>query len=108
MVSSLYSAGRIPLLLTRVRDTTVNPRSRLLAVTLRITLFIEVERSRRGRCSPRTQRRESTMLDLPHPLGPTMAVMPLSNLTFVLWAKLLNPNRSSSDIYMGGERDGRP
>src|ERR1700687_3346739 len=33
-------------------------------------------RSRVGACSPRTQRMASTTLDLPHPLGPTTAVIP--------------------------------
>lgn len=57
------------------------------------------ERSKDGRCSPRTQRSASTIFDLPHPFGPTMDVIPLSKETFVLWAKLLNPWRFSSDIY---------
>ena len=29
-----------------------------------------------GRCSPSTQRIASLILDLPHPLGPTTAVIP--------------------------------
>src|ERR1700688_3333036 len=33
-------------------------------------------RSRVGACSPRTHRIASTTLDLPHPLGPTTAVVP--------------------------------
>src|SRR5216684_4158566 len=33
-------------------------------------------RSRVGACSPRTHRIASTTLDLPHPLGPTTAVIP--------------------------------
>src|ERR1700682_6583586 len=33
-------------------------------------------RSRVGACSPRTHRMASTTLDLPHPLGPTTAVIP--------------------------------
>src|SRR5258708_3181677 len=33
-------------------------------------------RSRVGACSPRTQRIASTTFDLPHPLGPTTAVIP--------------------------------
>lgn len=57
------------------------------------------ERSKDGRCSPRTQRKASTIFDLPHPFGPTIDVIPLSKETFVLWAKLLNPCRFSSDIY---------
>src|SRR6056297_2013110 len=100
MVSSLYSVGRMPLLLTNVRDTSARPSAFFLAVPLKITLLIELERKRVGRCSPRTQRRASTILDLPHPLGPTIAVIPLSNFTCVLWAKLLKPCNSSSDIYI--------
>src|SRR5437660_11685637 len=45
-------------------------------------------------CSPSTQRTASTMLDLPLPLGPTMAVTPGGNSKTVLSAKLLKPTNS--------------
>src|SRR5699024_1115177 len=84
MVTSLYSVGRRPRLFTKVRDTSAIPRAFFLAVPLKMTFVMLAERSRLGRCSPKTQRIESTILDLPQPLGPTIAVMPLSNLTLVL------------------------
>ena len=84
MVSSEYSIGKIPLSFTKVRDTSAIPRAFFLAVPLKITLLIAADRNNEGRCSPSTQRKASTMLDLPHPFGPTMEVIPLSKLTFVL------------------------
>lgn len=99
MVTSLYSIGRMPLSFTKVRETSAIPNAFFLAVPLKITLLIAEERSNEGRCSPRTQRKASTIFDLPQPFGPTMDVIPLSKETFVLWAKLLNPCRFSSDIY---------
>lgn len=42
-------------------------------------------------CSPITQRMASTILDLPHPFGPTMPVTELSSTTCVLSAKDLKP-----------------
>src|SRR6476659_8226537 len=44
-------------------------------------------------CSPITQARASTTLDLPEPLGPTMQVMPGSSCSVVEEAKDLNPFR---------------
>src|SRR5690625_6294258 len=64
MVSSLYSTGKMPLSFTNVRETSAIPRAFLLAVPLKITLLIELERSREGRCSPNTHRSASTILDL--------------------------------------------
>ena len=46
-------------------------------------------------CSPRTHFIESTMLDLPQPLGPKRDVMPSAKSIWVLSAKLLNPLISS-------------
>ncbi|OGW77523.1 MAG: hypothetical protein A3I73_04720 [Omnitrophica bacterium RIFCSPLOWO2_02_FULL_45_16] len=48
-------------------------------------------------CSPRTQRILSAILDLPQPLGPTMAVTPGSKLSFVFSEKDLKPI-SSKDL----------
>ena len=44
-------------------------------------------------CSPSTQAIASTTLDLPDPLGPTIAVTPGSNRSVVEDAKDLNPRR---------------
>src|SRR5207237_10905527 len=46
-------------------------------------------------CSPKTQRTASQTLDLPQPLGPTMAVTPSWKLKIVLSANDLKPKRSS-------------
>src|SRR4051812_44286807 len=46
-----------------------------------------------ARCSPNTQRIASLMLDLPHPFGPTIAVMPSWNFSSVRSANDLNPWR---------------
>ena len=42
-------------------------------------------------CSPKTHLTASEILDLPDPLGPTTAVIWLSNSIFVLFAKDLKP-----------------
>ena len=44
-----------------------------------------------GRCSPNTQRMASLILDFPHPLGPTTAVIPSWKSMTVASAKDLNP-----------------
>src|SRR5699024_8985465 len=75
MVSSLYSVGNSPLLWTRVGETSAIPSAFLWAVPLEITVDMLADRNRVGRCSPRTQRMASTILDFPQPLGPTIAVI---------------------------------
>ena len=49
----------------------------------KITSSIFAPRITRARCSPSTQRTASETLDLPQPLGPTMAVTPASNTNSV-------------------------
>src|SRR5487761_1490937 len=51
-------------------------------------------RSRVGACSPSTQRIASTTFDLPHPLGPTTAVIPDAKLIDVESKKDLKPTNS--------------
>ena len=51
--------------------------------------------------SPITQRRASTRLDLPQPLGPTTPVSPGSILNSVGSQKLLKPARRSRSNFMG-------
>ncbi len=98
MVTSEYSVGKTPLLLSSVSETSAIPRDLREAVPLNTTSFMLLERNIEARCSPKTHRRASTILDLPHPLGPTIAVIPVSNCTLVFWAKLLNPWSSSVEI----------
>src|SRR3990167_8817648 len=45
-------------------------------------------------CSPSTKRKDSATLDLPEPLGPTIAVMAVANSKEVFLAKDLNPDIS--------------
>src|ERR1019366_9848988 len=51
-------------------------------------------RSRVGACSPSTHRIASTTFDLPHPLGPTTAVIPGAKPIVVESRKDLKPNNS--------------
>ena len=51
-------------------------------------------------CSPSTQRIESTIFDLPDPLGPITHDIPSLNFKEVFWANDLNPNMSTFDKYM--------
>src|SRR5262249_42015300 len=61
---------------------------------LKMTSAISPPRKLLALCSPSTQRTASTMLLLPLPLGPTMAVMPAAKSNWVLSAKLLKPTSS--------------
>ena len=77
IVTSEYSVGRIPLLFSIVSETSDIPIGLRVAVPLKITFSILSERSVLLFCSPKHQRIASTILVLPHPLGPTIAVNPL-------------------------------
>ena len=50
-------------------------------------------------CSPMTQRMASEILDLPEPLGPTMAVMSSPKVSTVLSGNDLNPWISKAFRY---------
>jgi len=63
-------------------------------------------RSRRGDCSPITQRMASTTFDFPQPLGPTTAVIPSLKSIRVLSTNDLKPF-SSSDLIRNGPPDDR-
>src|SRR5678810_755363 len=91
MVTVLNSVGNRLRVFSKVRFTSAKPladrvleplNTRLSRFSLRRWLIF---------CSPITQRILSTILDLPHPLGPTIPVTLSSKLTIVLSAKLLNP-----------------
>ena len=56
-------------------------------------------RNARARCSPMHHRMASTTFDLPHPFGPTTAVMPFSSFRSSFCAKELNPKAFSRDRY---------
>src|SRR5262249_43838012 len=75
--------------------TSAMPKLRREVEPLKMTSAISPPRRLLALCSPRIQRTASTMLLLPEPLGPTIAVMPSPKVKLVLSAKLLNPIRSS-------------
>ena len=63
----------------------------LLEVPLKITSSIPDPRMLFADVSPITHLKDSTILDFPHPLGPTIPVRPSSIRKLVLSAKDLNP-----------------
>src|SRR5213592_2899203 len=75
-------------------ETSARPRLLRAVAPLKMTSAISPPRRLLADCSPSTQRTASTMLDLPLPLGPTMAVTPGGNSKTVLSAKLLKPTNS--------------
>ena len=91
IVTSLYSIGRAPSLLSMVSETCARPRGGRPEVPAKITSSILPPRRVLAPCSPMTQASASTTLDLPEPLGPTTAVTPGSNSKVVAEANDLNP-----------------
>ncbi len=91
IVTSLYSIGRAPSLLSMVSETCARPSGGRPEVPAKITSSILPPRSVLAPCSPMTQASASTTLDLPEPLGPTTAVTPGSNSNVVAEANDLNP-----------------
>jgi len=100
MVTSVYSIGRAPSLLSMVSSTSARPRGARAAVPAKMTSSILPPRSVLGPCSPITQLRASTTLDLPEPFGPTTQVIPGSNARVVDEAKDLKPRRVRLLRYM--------
>ena len=91
MVTVEKSVGSSLLLFSKVRDTSARLAGLRFTVPLKMMFSIFSERSIRVLCSPNTHRIASTTFDLPHPLGPTMAVTPSLKLMVILSPKLLNP-----------------
>src|SRR5690625_6018593 len=75
MVTSAYSIGRAPSVLSMVRETSAQPSGGREEVPAKITSAIAPPRSDLAPCSPITQASASTTLDLPDPFGPTTQVM---------------------------------
>src|SRR5919106_2782509 len=98
--TSRYAMGRSPSLLSRKRDTSVTLTGRRAADPWKITSSIFPPRSSRADCSPSTHRTASDTLDLPQPLGPTMAVTPSSKVSVTPSAKDLKPESSSLVSFM--------
>src|SRR3546814_10774222 len=74
-----------------VSCTSARPNGGRPEVPAKMTSSILPPRSDLAPCSPITQARASTTLDLPEPLGPTMQVMPGSSCSVVDEAKALKP-----------------
>src|SRR6185295_3706056 len=94
--------GRAPSALSMVNATSARPSGGRPAVPAKMTSSSLPPRSDFAPCSPITQARASTTLDLPEPLGPTMQVMPGSSCSVVDEAKDLNPLRVRLFRYNAG------
>ncbi len=108
MVTSVYSIGSAPSVLSMVSATSARPSGGRPEVPAKMTSSILPPRSDLAPCSPITQARASTTLDLPEPLGPTTQVMPGSSCSVVAEAKDLNPRSVRLLRYKvwGSSRDG--
>src|ERR1700749_4319498 len=85
--------GRAPSVLSMVSVTSARPSGGREVVPAKTTSSILPPRRDLAPCSPITQDRASTMLDLPEPFGPTTQVMPGSRRRVVAEAKDLKPRR---------------
>src|SRR5712692_344868 len=92
-VTSEYSMGRAPSVLSIVSVTSARPSGGREVVPANTTSSILPPRSDLAPCSPITQDKASRMLDLPEPFGPTTQVMPGSRRSVVAEAKDLKPRR---------------
>src|SRR3954449_9537990 len=106
IVTSAYSIGSAPSLLSMVRSTSARPSGGRPEVPAKMTSSILPPRRDLAPCSPITQASASTTLDLPEPLGPTMQVMPGSSCSVVDDAKDLNPFRVRLFRYNGAPHAG--
>src|ERR1700678_3761002 len=95
IVTSAYSMGSAPSVLSMVSVTSARPSGGREVVPAKTTSSILPPRSDLAPCSPITQDSASTMLDLPEPFGPTTQVMPGSRRSVLAEAKDLNPRRES-------------
>ena len=82
-----------------VRVTSALPKGLRPPAPAKMTSSILPPRRVLAPCSPMTQARASTTLDLPEPLGPTTTQMPGSNFRVVADAKDLNPRRVNDFKY---------
>src|SRR5581483_176557 len=85
--------GSAPSVLSMVSVTSARPSGGRDVVPAKTTSSILPPRRLFAPCSPITQDRASTMLDLPEPFGPTTHVMPGSRRSEVADANDLNPRR---------------
>src|SRR5690625_2429317 len=87
--------GSLPSELSLVTATSDRPSGARPEVPEKITSSIFTPRRDLAPCSPKTQARASTTLDLPAPLGPTTQVIPGSKFRVVAEANDLVPRRVS-------------
>src|SRR5450432_4243873 len=107
IVTSVYSTGNAPSVLSIVSETSARPRGGRPAVPAKMTSSIFPPRKLLGPCSPITQASASTTLDLPEPFGPTTQVMPGSRRRVVAEANDLNPRSVRLFKYTRGSLSGR-
>src|SRR6202453_350803 len=100
IVTSAYSMGRAPSLLSMVSVTSARPSGGREVVPAKTTSSILPPRRDLTPCSPMTQDKASTTLDLPEPFGPTTQVMPDSRRSVVAEANDLKPRRVRLFRYM--------
>src|SRR4051794_29577905 len=91
MVTVVNSVGNRLRVFSNVSDTSAMPDAFLVRDPLKIRSSRLSERKAFILCSPITQRMASTIFDFPQPFGPTMPVIGLSNIIWVLSAKDLKP-----------------
>ena len=87
--------------------TSANAIPRRVAQPLKITSVMSSPRRALADCSPITHLMESTMFDLPQPLGPMTAVIPSSKSKVMRSANDLKPNVSNRFRRMRTLRRGR-
>src|SRR5215469_14175623 len=92
--------GRAPSVLSMVSVTSARPSGGREVVPAKTTSSILPPRRDLAPCSPITQERASTMLDLPEPFGPTTQVMPGSRRRVVAEANDLKPRSVRDFRYM--------
>src|ERR1700728_623744 len=102
IVTSVYSMGSAPSLLSMVRVTSARPSGGRDAVPAKTTSSILPPRRVLTPCSPINHEKASTTLDLPDPLGPTTQVMPGSKRRVVAEANDLKPRRVRVFRYTRG------
>ncbi len=91
MVTSLKSNGKIPIVLSKTRETSAMPTGRRCVVPEKMTSSIFTPRRDLALCSPKTQRTASATLLFPLPFGPTMTLNPWPNSNLTRSANDLNP-----------------
>ena len=91
--------GKMCSVLSMTSVTWAKPTGARRAVPPKMTSSILAPRRPLALCSPMTHRMASEMLDLPEPLGPTMAVISSPKFKTVFSGKDLNPWISNAFRY---------